>query len=179
MNSIVTTIILFVLAGGIFFGFTDSRYASVRALQDESSKLERAREKMLELNEERDSITNERNQFSADDLDRLQKALPDNVDNVKLVNDLNGIAEDYGMVVRNATVSFSKDTSGDIVIDEKAYGVVSVQFAVSGEYQTFLSFLRKLEQSLRVVDVVNVSFSSEGNDTFYEYLVSLKTYWLQ
>jgi Tfp pilus assembly protein PilO len=179
MNSIFITIILFVLAGGVFFGFTDPQYASIQALTEEREELDRATEKMRELNEERVQLQEERNQFSPDDLDRLHKALPDNVDNVKLVNDLNGIAERYNMTVRNARVVFETNSSGDIVVDENMYGVVSVQFSVSGPYQTFLSFLRKLEQNLRIVDIVNVSFSSSGDSDFYEYQISLKTYWLR
>lgn len=180
MNSIFVTIVLFILAGGVFFGFTDPRYVSIQALTEEYEKLDRATEKMRELNEERAQLQEERNQFSPDDLDRLHKALPDNVDNVKLINDLNGIAERYNMTVRNARVVFETNSSGDIVVDENLHGVVSVQFSVSGPYQTFLSFLRKLEQSLRIVDITNISFSSSSTDSdFYEYQISLKTYWLR
>ena len=178
MPYIIITIVLLIAAGGVFFGFTDEQYATVQNLEKEKQELDRAADKMNELNEVRDEILARRAEFSSEDIERLEKALPDNVDNIRLINDLDGIASQYNMSVRGATVSFATDASGDIIVDENAYGVVTVEFSVSGPYQTFLNFLDKLEHSLRIVDVTNISFSSSEED-FYEYGISLQTYWLR
>ncbi len=178
MPYIIFTIALLVAAGGVFFGFTDERYAVIQNLEEEKHELARAADKMNELNEVRDELLTRRAAFSAQDIERLEKALPDNVDNIRLINDLNGIASQYNMSVRGASISFATDASGDIIVDEDAYGVVTVDFSVSGPYQTFLNFLDKLEQSLRIVDVRSISFSSSKED-FYDYHISLQTYWLQ
>lgn len=178
MPYIIITIALLVAAGGVFFGFTDEHYAAIQGLEDEKTELSRAAEKMNELNEVRDELLGRRALFSSEDIERLEKALPDNVDNIRLINDLDGIASQYNMSVRGASVSFATDASGDIIVDEKSYGVVTVEFSVSGPYQTFLNFLDKLEHSLRIVDVTKVSFSSSEED-FYEYSISLQTYWLR
>ncbi|MBC8464832.1 MAG: type 4a pilus biogenesis protein PilO [Parcubacteria group bacterium] len=178
MPYIIFTIALLVASGGVFFGFTDERYAVIQGLEKEKEELARAAEKMNELNEVRDAILARRASFSSEDIERLEKALPDNVDNIRLINDLDGIASQYNMLVRGASVSFAMDASGDIIVDENEYGVVTVQFSVSGPYQTFLNFLDKLEHSLRIVDVTSISFSSSEED-FYEYGISLQTYWLR
>jgi Tfp pilus assembly protein PilO len=177
MTQIIITFMLFLTAGGIFFGFTDAEYRKVEALKAEKVELDKAADKMRELNEVRDGILQKRAAISRDDIEHLEKALPDNVDNVKLVNDLNGIADEYGMTVRKAEVIFETDTSGDIVVEGKKYGTVSVAFTVTGSYQTFLNFLNKLEHSLRIVDVTDISFSA-GDEDVNEYRIELKTYWL-
>jgi Tfp pilus assembly protein PilO len=178
MNQFILTILLIAAAGGVFFGYTNDKLSEIEDLQAEKVELDKAVEKMRELNEVRDVILEKRAAISREDIERLGKALPDNVDNVKLVNDLDGIAEEYGMSIRNAKVTFEKDATGDIVVEEKKYSTVIVEFSVSGSYQTFLSFLNKLERSLRVVDVTKISFSSVDTD-FYEYTIQLKTYWLR
>jgi hypothetical protein len=45
-------------------------------------------------------------------------------------------------------------------------------------YKDFVSFLRDLETSLRLVDVVGLSFTSTKGD-LYDFSVSIRTYWLK
>ncbi|NTV44551.1 MAG: type I CRISPR-associated protein Cas7 [Candidatus Yonathbacteria bacterium] len=179
MMRFLTNILFLGVAGLVFFGFTTQHYANIQKLQADERDLTSASEKMRQLNEARNELLARYNGFSETDLDRVKKALPDNVDNVKLVRDIDGIAARYGMTVRKATVQLEEDAPG-IITDENAspYASVTLSFAVSGPYKTFLSFLRDLEQSLRVVDVTDITFNANDKDS-YEYMVSLKTYWLK
>jgi hypothetical protein len=162
----------------VFFGFTSVHYASVQKLQTQQIELTVASKKMKQLNEARSTLLEKYNAFSQDDISRLQKALPDNVDNIKLIRDIDGIAERYDLNVRNVAVDIGGDAPGVISAGDKTYGTVILSFSVACSYETFLSFLSDLEQSLRVVDVVSIAFDTSDTGQ-YGYTVSLKTYWLK
>ncbi|NTV22444.1 MAG: type 4a pilus biogenesis protein PilO [Candidatus Yonathbacteria bacterium] len=178
MMRFLTTLVFLAAAGGVFFAFTTNHYDTVRELQAEQKELTAASEKMRELNEMRSDLLSRYNAFSQEDLERLEKALPDNVDNVKLVRDIDGIAARYDMTVRNIMIQLGGETPGIISSGDKTYGSLTLSFAVSGPYKTFVNFLRDLERSLRIVDVIDVSFNAEEKD-LYEYTVTLRTYWLK
>ncbi|HQM18670.1 MAG TPA: hypothetical protein PLY98_00930, partial [Candidatus Paceibacterota bacterium] len=64
-----------------------------------------------------------------------------------------------------------------------------MKFKVTGKYESFISFLKELEQNLRIVDVKSIDFkvpeaivSSDGRVTendIYDYTLKIETYWLK
>ena len=72
----------------------------------------------------------------------------------------------------------TRASKGQVGPDEGAYESVILSFAVSGSYITFRSFLADLEQSLRLVDIVGLSFASNESG-IYDFTVRIKTYWLK
>jgi hypothetical protein len=173
-------LVLFFLGGSVFafFGFISPRYTATQGLRGEQQELVAASEKMTVLNEARTELVSRYNTFSSEDLDRVGKALPDNVDNIKLVRDIDGIASRHDLSVRNVAVEITGDLPGTISTGDETYGTVLVTFSVACSYETFLVFLADLERSLRILDVVNIMFSSAEDDT-YQYVISFKTYWLK
>lgn len=178
MIKFLLTIVLLGGAVFMFLGFTSEHYASVQKIQMEQKELLAASEKMKVLNEVRTDLLEEYNAFTQEDLERLGKALPDNVDNIRLVMDIDGIASRYDLNVRNVRVEITGDTPGTISSGEYEYGTVIVTFSVECPYETFLSFLSDLEQSLRIIDVISVNFTSDDIG-LYEHTISIKTYWLK
>ena len=176
MKFLVPTILL-VVSGIAFFGFIDPAYKKIGDLRKEAALFNEALENSEKLQQIRDTLLEKYNSFSTRDLERLEKLIPNNVDNVRLVRDLDGIASQYGMSLRDVKVETLEKSAG-LGPDTLAVGTVIVSFTVSGPYDAFLSFLRDLERSLRIVDVSSVSFLSSEED-FYEYKMSLRTYWLK
>ena len=173
--------ILFVIvAGGLFFGFISPTWSNIKVLREEEAKYNDALDKSRLLQETRDQLLSRYNTFSPSELTRLEKFLPDNVDNVRLILDIDSIAGRYGMRIRD--VILSSDTSrtelGQIGPDETRFDSRIVSFSVTGSYTEFRAFLEDLEQSLRLVDVTKVSFSATDSGV-YDYSVAIKTYWLK
>ncbi len=173
---------LIFLAGavGLFFWSIDPTYARIQALQQEEAEYDQALTRARELQEVRDDLIARSQAFSPSDLERLHKMLPDHVDNVRLIIDLDFMASQYGMRVRGVTIAAdeSRSLQGAVGPDEATYESVVITFSVTGDYNTFRSFLTDLERSLRLVDITKLSF--EANDTgLYDYSISLKTYWLK
>lgn len=177
MKNLITPIILIVIAGVIFFTWIDPQYAQVKDIQSEASEYDQAISQVRELRQVEQDILARRTEFSEANIDRLEKLLPDNVDNVRLLLDLDAIASKYGMTLRNVSISDPQAANESPEGVDQDLQSVSVSFAVSASYQNFLLFLEDLERSLRLVDVESVSFQASDVD-LYEYAVSLRTYWI-
>jgi Tfp pilus assembly protein PilO len=169
-----------VVAIGVFIGYIDPTYKRVQELREEARSFDDALTRSKELQRVRDELISRYNVIPPQNLDRLGKMLPDNIDNVRLILDIDSIAARYGMRTRNVQLQAADDrpTLGQVGQDDRAYQSVILSFSVSASYEEFLRFMADLERSLRLVDVVGVSFSA--NETgIYDYSVSIKTYWLK
>ena len=170
------------IAGTIFFAYINPAYLRIQGLRAEEAQFDQALNKSKELQATRDQLLSKYNTFSPDDLGRLTKFLPDSVDNVRLILDLNSIASRYGMRTRNVSLqtkgsSAARAAVGAVGPSTSPYGSVVLSFSVSGSYPTFIAFLEDLERSLRLTDVVGVSFTANDTGT-YNYDVAVRTYWL-
>jgi len=168
------------VAIALFYWYIDPTYASIKELRAQQATLDVALNRSLELQQARDELLSKYNTFSQDELGRLEKLLPDHVDNVRLILDLDGIASRYGMRVRNVSIEEPRNTrtANAIGVDDTQYESLVLSFTVSGQYSTFRQFVADLERSLRIVDIVGLSFSA-NDEGVYDFTVSLRTYWLK
>jgi len=186
----------FAIAG--FFVFTSPLYKDISTLKGEVSSYNEALDNSKALENERDKLTAKYNAISVDDLAKLQKLLPDNIDNIRLILEIEKVASPYGMVLKdvkydaiekdtpkNAAVSQGGVQGGRTVLTpQKDYGVWNLSFSVSSTYNNFLNFTKDLENNLRIVDISSVSFSSDTDaktnpSGIYKYDFNIKTYWLK
>lgn len=180
MSRFLFPIVMLVAAGAIFFLLTKPLLAELATLRAEKVRLETGLANARQLKEVRDGLLKTAQGFAKDDLDRLVKMLPDNVDNVKLIIDMNNLARGSGMNIRSAKIKTNEGASGKDVIAESGQkkGAVTLSFGVSGPYSNFQDFLGRLAKSLRLVDVTAISFGSNEKN-FYDYSVDIQTYWLK
>ena len=173
-------IILIIAAVGIFFGYTDQHYRDLRVQMDTLSHIDQAKKNALALNEQRDKLINERKKISDIDLKRIEKMIPDSVENVGLIIEINNIALKNGMsFVKNPRLNEGATNAGAASgPDASKYGSISMSFNVSGSYQQFQAFLKELESYIRLVDVTALSFAS-AKDNNYDFNITLQTYWLK
>lgn len=171
---------LFILAAfGLFFAYTNPLYQEIKAKQATLDTIQEANKKATELRAVRTALTNERKEISQEDIDRLQKMLPDGVENVRLIIDINNIADKYGMAVKNPRINQgSTDKGAALGPDANRYGTISLSFVVSTSYENFQLFLKDLESSLRIVDVTALSFAASTANQ-YDFSVTIQTYWLK
>lgn len=175
----LTPLTLAVLAVLLFFTYTTSAYQELQEIEAREQEFDDALDRSQELLTLRDELLLEYNSFAEEDLDRLNKLLPDNVDNVRLVLELDSIAAQYDMSLQ--TVSIQEPNSNSSESDEQRPNLLNslvTEFTVAGPYADFLSFMNDIERSIRVVDVEGVGFSPTQELDFNEYQVRLRTYWL-
>ncbi len=94
---------IFLIGVGVggFILITKPIYADIEALQKEGEAYEQALQNSANLQKERDRLTTKLNSFSPDDLAKLEKMLPNTVDNIKLILEIQEQASNQGIVVRN------------------------------------------------------------------------------
>ena len=184
MIRLILPILFILLSIGLFFMYIDPMYMDIKETLAEEEKFDKALDKSKELKGIRDALLAKYNTFSTNDLDRLEKLLPDNVDNVRLVLDIDHIASTYGMRIKNVNISVADDRKeGAIGSSNKLYESVGLSFSITSSYDTLKQFIKDLEKSLRIVDVMNISITSTGTaeikNDIYSYNIGLKTYWLK
>ena len=161
--------------------FIDPVYTDVRALKAEVLQFDEALNKSKELQAIRDDLLQRYNTFSGSDLDRIEKLLPDNVDNVRLILDLDGIASKYGILIRNVSINDEVSSSGEeIIVNQQTFGEIELSFSVTAPYSDFKKLMKDLEQSLRIVDLKRLNFKPKGADSnLLDFNLTITTYWLR
>jgi Tfp pilus assembly protein PilO len=175
--------------------FTNPIYQQIPVLRAEVDSYNEALNNSKALENERDKLTSKFNSINKEDLDKLEKLLPDNIDNIRLILEIEKIASPYGMVLKDVKYNAEESVeakptnakqagSGAKSATSKDYKVLNMEFSVSGTYNNFINFTKDLESNLRIVDISSISFSSEvdskTNPTgLYKYNFKIKTYWLK
>ena len=176
-------LILIAAAIGLFVVYTNPEYqVKVKALKEQQSSYDDALNKSQELKRVRDQLLAKYNTFSADDKAKLEDLLPDNVDNIRLVIDINNIAARHSLAVKNlqigeTTSGKSSRNTAAVGASGSAVGSVELGFTVSANYDSFLAFLYDLEHSLRLIDVEKITFSQMPTG-INDFTLTIRTYWL-
>lgn len=190
MFQLFLPIFMLVASVGLYFGFIDPTYQDALVLKEKKAEFDTAMNNANQLVVRREALNEKINAFPKADLDRMDKLLPDHVDNVKLIMEVDRIALKYGMSLREVQLQGlslldskkPESISPVIGVPPKDYDNVSLSFSVVSSYPTFKQFLKELEDNLRISDVESVSFSvprDARNPDIYQYALSLRTYWLK
>ncbi len=166
-----------------FVLFVSPQYQDIMTLRTEEAQLRDVLANSRTLQEKRDQLLKQYNNFSRDEIDRLEKMVPNNADNVKLILELQTLASRYGLELQTAALAESEEeTRGQrqVQVVNRDYGTIGLDLVIRGPYEGFVSFLEDVEKSLRIIDVDALSFRPEGTSTtVFQFNVSLKTYWLK
>jgi Tfp pilus assembly protein PilO len=163
--------------------YTNPTYQGLKGTQTEVAAYNDALDKSQELKGLRDKLQSTRNAFSPQDEQKLVRLLPDQVDNIRLIIDINNIAARHGLSLGNVAlgeVSNSSQQQNTLAVgpSSEPVGSVSLGFSVVASYDDFLSFLQDVEHSLRILDVENLSFNTTAQGGKYTFDFTIRTYWL-
>lgn len=197
-------ILLILIAAGIFFVFTDPLLndaifidattgniaGGVFPLLKERGDLNTALSNSAKLQDASRALVDRYNTLSEEERRDVDKLLPDHIDNVQLIIDINSIADKYGMTIKNIKIqtddtSANPSSSGRTATTRRQAAtatqvekVALLSFTVTGGYNQLRNFLTDLSRSLRLVDVTGLSFTASDQD-LYQFNIELKTYWLE
>lgn len=183
----LTPIILIGVAVVIFFMFTNPMYAKVQELQKQVAGFNDAISNAQDLQSVRDELSAKYNSFPPESLNRLVKLLPDNVNNIRLILDIKGIADKYGLQIQNVKFDPAGEvnptqvpqSSKGLAAQTKDYGVFNFEFSTTGSYNSFVKFVADMEKSLRIIDINSINFASSDASSNYRYDFKITTYWLK
>lgn len=190
MNSRIFPILALMASVGIFFVYVSPTWSnSIASLKDSIAFDDQALAAAEQYTEQQNALASARNAINPSDLSRVAVFLPDSVDNVGLILDMNALAARSGLALANIDVvsnaaqatggSVVSSTVGNIGIGTtNPVGSVDLSLSAIGTYSALKSFLIGVERSARLLDVREISI--KGSETgVYNYQMTLRLYWLR
>lgn len=183
MNNRISSLFAFMIATGIFFSYInptlDGSIATTKtAIVADDQALIMAKK----YNDHQNDLAKARNTIALEDLKRLETFLPDSVNNVGLILDLDALAMVSGLkivnldtVVTSARSSASQDALSGAV---NPAGSISLSLSAIGTYAAFKAFLAGVEKSARIIDIHDITVKSSDTGV-YTYQMKMRVYWLR
>jgi hypothetical protein len=180
----ITPIFSIIISIVIFFSFSKPMFVEIESLQNETTKFEEAAARASELNTELSSKLDMKRSYPAEALERLEVLVPDTINEIKILNDLNERAKAHNLLFGN--VSLSKADPAMMREEEapiEAARVITydnlltsdITFSLIGSYDQFKAFLTDLEQSLLMIEVTNLEFTA-GEGILQQYEVTARVF---
>ena len=203
---IILSFIFIGVAIALIFGFVVPTFDDAEAIKANTLQYDKALSKAKEIQELKRSLLSRYNLFAGENLGKLEKLLPNNVDNVRLVLDMDGMASGRGIRISSVKVQKDADKNTDIQTGSavgfnsaasasQPYQTLVLEFTAIATYEEFKLFLQDLEHSLRIVDLVDLDVSpaqrpkstignkvletEEDLPQIYKFKVGIRTYWLK
>lgn len=191
MTARLLPLALVIGAFAIIFGYVQpTNTGSVATIKTEIASLDTALAAARDFKDKEIELTRQRAALPQEDLARLAAFLPDNVDNVQLIVDLNALAARSGVILSGFNISGAAqgaaadtpavtDANASLILKETE-PIESLELSVSatGSYNAFRTFLDGLELSLRQLDITELSVQSSETGV-YTYSMTIRLYWLR
>ena len=186
MIKFILPVLIIGLSGVVFFYFTTPVLKAIDDLKVERTSLASALDIANKLKARQNQLNDIFNAIDPTDRDKLKEMLPNNIDNVRLIIDINNIAKRHGLLIKSPNIA-KDDAKAPAAApaptanpNQNQNSSVVISFSVSTSYEVLKLFLDDLSRSLRVVDIESLSFAAggDGRDLF-DYKISLRTYWLK
>ena len=192
----IVAIVLIVIACGIFFAYVSpTYYGAVATDQEQISAYDNALAAAATYQAKVGQLEVQRNAIPPEQLARLEKFLPDGVDNVQIILDLDALAARSGLELANFGTTDSSASSNPAPAastpslvpgqasaaasrSSAAIDSIDVTVSATGTYQSLATFLQGVESSLRLIDVVALTVK-QSDTGVYTYQMTLRLYWLQ
>ncbi len=202
----IFSILLIIISVILFFWIVNPLYSDVSNLRAEVATYNVALNNSKELQATRDQLTENYKNINKSDKERLERFLPNTVNNIRFILEIERIANMHSMPIKNVRFQPEKvsgDNSSDITKNPSKqgttvvtsgnqgaslpYGSFPIEFTTEGDYNTFVLFLKDLEHNLRLIDIKSISFTVPAvqdkngtiNPNIYTYNLKIETYWLK
>jgi Tfp pilus assembly protein PilO len=197
MFNFFRSLFLIILSAVVFFVWTKSIFNNITTLKVEAASYNQALSNAKSLESERDRLQKKVDTMPSESLARLEKLLPESVDNVRIILEISKLALPYGMVLKNIKYDTIDSSAGNSSVastqnglntNPQDYGTWNLGFSTTGTYDNFIAFLKDLESNLRIIDISSIDFASDdatvtnpklGSNQVYTYNFKIKTYWLK
>lgn len=169
---------------GLFYTFIDPQYGKVKEVRAEAQEFKQMLKNVSEIARIREDLEIKHREIPQQEVEKLEKALPDNSDIVKLALDLDAIASKYGIAIKKIEVGEKQVDDVATFIEQPTiaanYEKETVSFGFVTSYDNFRNFVSDIEKSLRIIDIQSASFQvGEEGSNLYEYKLTVGTYWLK
>lgn len=187
MNILILPILAIMIAVGIFFTYVRPTWlGSIAETREIIAQNDAALNAAMEYKNKENELASAYTAIDSGNLARLSLFLPDSVDNVRLILDINSLMARSGISLADIEVTASSLNNEVNVSAPGAMaapranpvGYIDLSLSAVGTYDSFLSLLDGIERSARFLEVLDISV--DGSDTgVYKYNMTIRTYWLR
>jgi hypothetical protein len=190
MSSRILPTLALMLALGIFFAYVRPLWVgpiaeTKLAIKNDTDALSAA----AEYKQRESELASAKNAIDPGNLERLTTFLPDSVDNVTLILNINALAARSGILLSNVDVAQTKDSPAKKVsagsVSSAAgtssvnpVGAVDLSLTAVGSYAALQAFLAGIEKSARLLDLRDIIVTSSETGV-YNYKMEMRLYWLR
>ena len=176
----LTPTIFLILSLAIYFVFISPLQSDIKIQQVEIEALEKDNQKALDYQQKKKDLREKyKTSVTPEDEERLKLFLPDSVDNVRLLIDLEALALRQGIEIGNTAFNSGGGGNETETHDDGLYESITLSFSFVSTYDDFKSLLVLLQQSLRLIDVTNLTIQTSDDPEFATYKLVINTYWLK
>jgi len=184
MNSRALPTLALLVAVGIFFAYVNPTWnGSIADIKAKIALDDQALSAAREYAAQQNVLIAARDAVDPTSLEQLSTFLPDSVDNVGLILDLNALAARSGLSLANIDVVTNDAPSAKVLPGASSaarspVGSVNLSLSAVGTFSSLQTFLNGIEKSARLLDIQDVVI--KGSDTgVYTYQMTLRLYWLR
>lgn len=181
-------IIALLIAVGLFFAYIHPTYTgTIAEMRTQAKNYDKALAAAEIFEEKKDRLQQDQNAIPQTDRERVEAFLPDGIDNVQLILDLNALALRSG--IRLSDFDIAQDNSAQS--EDTAFGTanlplesdslsehLTLSVSATGSYTAFRTFLAGVENSLRLLDVESIELADSATGV-YTYQLAFRIYWLR
>ncbi len=152
---------------------------------DKKQQYEQSLETVSNIENTKNELLTKFNNISAEDKKDIETVLPNSMNFVRLVSQIDAVAAKYGISINKTSSKAINDPSGnsaDGTQSAKLYNSATIGFSFDASYDKFNVFMDDLEKSMRVLDIRSVKLNSQKDkdqDNVYSYDIEFETYWLK
>ena len=179
--SSTSKLIYFILTLSVGYAFAYPSVGELSALMTEKQKQENTVAMITEVEAKKNELLTKYNKISPEDKKYIETVLPDSLDFVKLISQIDTVGSKYGLSINKTSFKETDSAEGDTVSNarpQKPYQSAVISFSFDGSYNQFNNFMNDLGRSLRILDIKSLKLNS-ADDGIYSYSVEFEVYWLK
>ena len=178
-----------ILSAMMILFIIDPALKKAKMYKIELADLQATEQKVQSILKIYDNLNDKFKQIDASVLENVNVALPENVNNVKLILALEGIAKSHSMALKDVKVEL-KDNQNTQQSESQTPDLkkVTIEVSVIGSYDSYLAFMKDVEQSMQLMTFKQVDFKADRatgdqnkaaaqNDIQMTYVTKMETYW--
>lgn len=170
-----------VLALSIGYTFAYSSIGELSTLLGKKEGYIQSLEMVNNIESKKNELLTKFNNIPAADKKDIGTILPDSLNFVELVSQIDAVAAKHGISIKSVTSKEVNPMAGDSIEEakpQKPYASAIVGFAFDSSYDRFNAFMDELEKSQRILDIKSIKLIAK-DDGIYSYNVEFETYWLK
>ena len=172
---------------GMYFLYLSPTWTQISVLQAKKAEYINTLNDIKNLTNIRDSAISAYNSIPQDDIDKLSKIIPAKFDSAAFTNNISTLAARYNLVTKEVKTdeqtTAARDAAGNPTPDQGPFQTIKVSTKIDGTFDNFLLFLKDLESSVQLMDVVKLNVDVQKGKTpaqdTLEFSLVINTYALK